>query len=234
MTINNPYIDKVKWHNKILIDSEKIYSNKWIWYDFFWNKNPLILEIGTWLWNFFSSQVLENPLKNYIWMEIKYKRLFKTAEKSLGLINNNDLSQINDRKLNQNDNFVLLKDYWEHIDKIFNEWEIEETYIFFPDPWDKNEKTKIRRLLSEQFLNNLYLITKNWWKFIFKTDHIEYFDYVLEWLKLTNWIISLKTNDYENDWFFTHNKITEFEQIFRWQNFKVNYLECIKNLTYKL
>lgn len=232
---NNPYIELVNNHQKILIDTTKIYSNKSTWSKFFWNSNPLVLEIWTWLWNFFSSQVIDNPDKNFIGIELRYKRLYKTAEKSLGSIKNNDNTQNSNPKsklqktnLWSRDNFVVLKDYWEHIDNIFWEWELSETYVFFPDPWDKNDKTLKNRLVQKSFLDNLYYTTKKWWKFIFKTDHKLYFDFVLDEIKDTKWKLVFKTYDYEKEGLYDKNKITEFEQIFRWQDIKVNYLELEK------
>lgn len=231
---NNPYIEKVKNHPSILVDTESIYSKSWKWENFFWNENPIVLEIWTGLWNFFSSQVIDNPDKNYIGMEIRYKRLYKTAEKSLGNIKNNDNTQNWNPKaiaktFRENiNNFVVLKDFWEHIDKIFWAEELSETYVFFPDPWDKNDKTIKNRLVQKDFLDNLYSRTKFWWKLIFKTDHKWYFDFVLDELKYTSWKLEFKTYDYEKSGLYDKNKITEFEQIFRWQDIKVNYLELVK------
>ena len=225
---NNLYIEKVRNHKKILTNLEEIYKTKWNWQDFFKNDKNIVLEIGTGLGNYFSKNVLDNPEKNFIWMEITYKRIFKTAEKSLGKVKNNDNSQNNLNLENKNKNFVMIKDYWEKIDKIFDKNELYETIIFFPDPWDKNEKTKKRRLIQENFLNNLYKITKKSWKLFFKTDHKEYFDFVLSELKKTDWKINFKTNDYEKEGLYIPNYITEFEQIFRWQNIKINYLEVEK------
>ena len=267
---NNPYIEKVKNHPNILIDTDTIYSNKSSWSKFFWDENPLILEIWTWLWNFFSSQIIDNPKKNYLGMEIRYKRLYKTAEKALGNTKNNDNTQnwnqsnvivwldqtiqwnnrikiidprvkhedYNSRDEADNseneddginrDNFVVLKDFWENIDKIFWENELDETYIFFPDPWDKSDKTRKNRMIQESFLTNLYNVTKTGWKLIFKTDHKWYFDFVLDEIKKTSWKIEFKTYDYEKDDLYDKNKITEFEQIFRGQDIKVNYLELSK------
>lgn len=78
-------------------------------------------------------------------MEIRYKRLFQTAEKS--------------RRAEQ-PHFVMLKDFAQNIDKIFMESEIDETYIFFPDPWANKERQRKNRVLQENFLKNLYDITK--------------------------------------------------------------------------
>jgi tRNA (guanine-N7-)-methyltransferase len=78
-------------------------------------------------------------------MEIKYKRLFKTAEKTLK---------------NDNNDFILLKDFGQNIDKIFDKEEIETTYIFFPDPWPKDRHAK-HRIMQEEFLEKLYNITES-------------------------------------------------------------------------
>ena len=77
-------------------------------------------------------------------MEIRYKRLFQTAEKS---------------RKTENPNFVVLKDFAQNIDQIFMPDEISQTYIFFPDPWPKDRHKK-HRLLQARFLENLHSITE--------------------------------------------------------------------------
>jgi tRNA (guanine-N7-)-methyltransferase len=93
--------------------------------------------------NFFAKQVGENPGKNFIGMEIRFKRLHQTAEKS---------------RKSESPHFVMLKDFAQNIDKIFAESEVNDTYIFFPDPWPKDRHRK-HRLLQAEFLKNLYAIT---------------------------------------------------------------------------
>jgi tRNA G46 methylase TrmB len=56
--------------------------------------------------NFFGKQVSQHPEKNFIGMEIRYKRLFQTAEKS---------------RRASDPHFVMLKDFAQNIDKIFIE-----------------------------------------------------------------------------------------------------------------
>lgn len=211
---NNPYINIVSNDKHILTNIKEIYSNAWTWNKFFWNENEIYLEIWTWLWNFFSQECSNNPDKNFIWMEIRYKRLFKTAEKS---------------RLLWAENFLVLKDFWQNIDKIFWNSEISKTYIFFPDPWDKKDRQKKHKLLQKSFLENLYKITKTWWKVFFKTDHLEYFEEVLEIIKTQNWKIEFLSYDYEKEsQIFDKKKLTEFESMFRWEKLKINYLEIIK------
>lgn len=211
MPPNNPYIEKVKNDPHILVNVEKIYSHKWKWSEYFWNSHSLILEIGTGMWNFFWKQVGENPDKNFLWMEIRYKRLFCTAEKA--------------RDTSHQDNFVLLKDFGEHIDKIFAADEVSETYIYFPDPWANKDRQKKHRLMQAPFLKDLYNITKKWWRLIFKSDHREYFDSSVEIIKKQwLWNIITHVHDYENSEHFDMESITSFEAMYRWEKKEINYL----------
>lgn len=238
MAINNPYIDKVKSHINIINEVEKIYLNKEKWNKYFWNNNEIFLEVWTWLWNFFSKEVQKNPNINFLWMEIKYKRLYIWAEKSLWNLNNYTSNwvrlkwalekNLDEWNWKENVNFALLKDFWENIDKIFGLGEVSKSYIFFPDPWAKKKRWLKNRLLQTHFLNNLFLITKEWWKAIIKTDHLEYFEFILEELKQTEWKINKKSFDWENDDNFNNEETTEFQQLFRWQDIKINYLELQK------
>lgn len=208
----NPYIEKVVNHKNIISENEIIYKNKWNWSSIFQNKNPINLEIWTGLGNFFSKINNTEKDKNFIWMEIKYKRLFVAARKTLEA---------------WRDDFILLKDYGQNIDKIFAENEINNTYIFFPDPWDKKDYQKKNKLLQKDFLEKLYKITKKWWIFTFKTDHKDYFEEVLEIVKKDAlWKIIRFSFDYESELdIFDKQNMTEFEALFRWENKKVCYAE---------
>lgn len=211
----NHYRQKVRDHEKILDNPKDIFSHKWKWNTFFGNDNEIVLEIGTGLWNFFSSEVGKNPNKNYIWKEIRYKRLYVTAEKCLG---------------QRGDNFILLKTKWENIVEVFWPEEISLTYVFFPDPWANKTRQMKHRIFSKQFITNLYNVTKQKGRVIFKTDHREYFDSTLELLRNTHmWQEVLVSYDYENELdIFDKNNMTEFEEIFREERIKINYLEFQK------
>lgn len=212
---NNPYIEIIQTDSHIIQDTTKIYSNKGNWNSFFQNQNEIYLEIWTGLWNFFSLESSQNQDKNFIGMEIKFKRLFKTAEKSRNLWVKN---------------FILLKDFWQNIDKIFAQNEVSRTYIFFPDPWENKDRQKKHKLLQKEFLVNLFEITKLGWEFFFKTDHKKYFDDVLEIIKGLNlWKTRFVSYDYERESETFHKqKLTEFESMFREDKLKINYAEFLK------
>ncbi len=216
----NPYITKVENDPDIWLDEEKIFSQSWAWKDYFENNNEIILEIWTWLWNFFSDEVANNKDKNFLWVEIKYKRLFSSAEKCRKKLSIN--------KKNKN-NFLLLKTKWENIAKFLGVSEISKTYVFFPDPWWKKDRQKKHRIFQEKFIKDLYKKTKKGWKLIFKTDHREYFDTTLElFKKIWLWREILRSYDYEADNIdYDKSKKTEFETIFNEK--KVCYVEFKKD-----
>ena len=125
---DNPYRILVEEHEKILDDEQDLFKNKaWKWSEYFWNTKPIFLEIWTWMWNFFSKEASRNLDKNFIWIELKYKRLYNSAEKSIAL-------WVKD--------FIMLKTFGQNIDKIFAAVEIDKTYVFFPDPWGKKDRQK--------------------------------------------------------------------------------------------
>ena len=247
MPPNNPYIELVKAHEKIFTLESEIYWKQWKWSDFFESQNDLVLEIWIGLGNFFSKQVRWNSDKNYIWMEIRYKRLFQTAEKCFGrksnYAQNNSPSFLDRPHPNPGsapaparvlpkgegekgiNNFILLKEFWEKIWDIFWEEELSETYIFFPDPW-ANKKSQLKnRLLQTEFLENLYNVTKVWGKLVIKTDHRWYFDFLLEELEKTDWKQTYISFDFESEPEFQNAETTEFQQLFRGQNEKIHHIE---------
>ena len=129
-------------------------------------------------------------------MELRYKRLFTTAEKALK---------------SGHTHFAVVKDYAQNIAKIFSPGEITETYIFFPDPWEKPSERK-NRLMQADFLKDLYEITQTGGKVYFKTDHREYFDSSLTLLQSQKlWDIVFISYNFAQEEQFQKKHITEFE-----------------------
>lgn len=205
---NNPYIEKVK-NSDLIFSDEDVFLYKWKWKEKFWNKKNIVLEIGTWLWNFFSDEVSSFPENDYIWIELKYKRLYKTQEKTL--------------EKGWKD-FFLLKCFGQDVKNIFEEWELSKTYILFPDPWWKKERQKKHRLLQKTFLEDLFFVTKPEWKCIIKTDHEEYAKFIFQEIQETHWEIELADFDYHsNKELFDKTRMTEFETIFKNKDHKMAY-----------
>lgn len=211
----NAYIQMIEDNPRIFDKEELAFENAWKWNEYFWNENEIILEIGTWLGNYFSMQASQNPNKNYIWKEIRFKRLHVTSEKSIQA---------------GADNFALICTKWENISKSFGDGELSETYVFFPDPWANKDRQRKHRIFQDEFIENLYKKTKTWGKLFFKTDHREYFESTLElFSKHTGWKLINKSFDYENELeIFDTKKMTEFEEIFREERLNICYVEFEK------
>lgn len=83
-------------------------------------------------------------------MEIRYKRLFFSAQKTLETC----------KSMQQNgENFRILKMLGQKIDTVFAKNEISETYLFFPEPWDKKTRGKKHKIMTEEMLQKLSYIT---------------------------------------------------------------------------
>lgn len=212
MRLDNPYKQKVLQDPDIIYEKEQYFKNKNCWNAYFWNTQDIILEIGSGMGNYFSYMLKKNPQKNYIALELRLKRLFTTAQKA--------------REASKEEkNFVVLSAYGQDIWDIFWKEEISETYIYFPDPFANKKKQFKHRLISQTFLEDLYIITKVWGTMHFKTDHRAYFEDVLNLVKAQkSWKCSFFTRDYKNSEIYNHDAITEFEWLFRWEQEDFYYL----------
>lgn len=56
---------------------------------------------------------------------------------------------------------------------------VSRLHLLCPDPWPKAKHHKFR-LVQQQFLNALHRVLAEKGEFLFKTDHEEYYDWVLE------------------------------------------------------
>ena len=227
MPYENQYIQKCKTHPHIILDKNEYTKHKWKWWEYFWNNNPLVIEIGSGMGNYFSYMVWNNPDKNYIALELRYKRLYTTARKSLDMVKKHTSQSplapsAARRKLGmqkiakENINFVILQCYGQWISEICNTSEVSEIYIYFPDPFCNKPKQLKHRLFTEDFLKQVENVLVTGWKLHFKTDHKWYFIDTFKLIKESEWLeIIFVSQDYKNSEMYNHDAITEFEALFR-------------------
>ncbi|MDR1697105.1 MAG: tRNA (guanine-N7)-methyltransferase, partial [Rickettsiales bacterium] len=65
----------------------------------------------------------------------------------------------------------------------------DQIWVLHPDPWPKSRHEK-RRLLSAEFLNELAAHLAPGGEIIIGTDHLDYYDWIVEQIKKTNLRIS--------------------------------------------
>ncbi len=121
----------------------------------------LILEIGSSNGKYLNSIAEKNPNRNFIGMDWKYKQVYKSFQDA------------HKKKLK---NTSFLRADASDLDQTFAPGEIDEVWIFFPDPWPKFKQQK-NRLLSEAFF--LILAKLGVKRICIKTDHPGYFQWIL-------------------------------------------------------
>jgi len=116
--------------------------------DFFKNDNPIVLELGCGKGEYSVSLGERFPEKNFIGIDIKGARFWRGAKTAL----ENDMN-----------NVAFIRTQIELIDLLFEENEVSEIWITFPDPQIKYKRTK-HRLTNEVFLAK--------YKKVLKTDGV--------------------------------------------------------------
>jgi tRNA (guanine-N7-)-methyltransferase len=112
--------------------------------DFFKNENPIVLELGCGKGEYSVNLATMFPEKNFLGIDIKGARFWRGAKTALA------------EKIN---NVGFLRTQIELVDFIFDENEIDEIWITFPDPQIKYKRSK-HRMTNPDFLNKYKKILK--------------------------------------------------------------------------
>ncbi len=166
---SNPYDEKLEslFSHFVLRDNQgESYRGKWNTAFFKREDAPLHVEIGPGYGDFMLNYCPSNPEINFVAMDFRFKRSFTVAKK---------LSQLPAQ------NFCYLRARAERLEFLFAPGEIHKLFCFFPDPWPKARHHK-KRLFNKRFFRSIHQCLKKGGEFHFKTDHAEYFPWILEQL----------------------------------------------------
>jgi tRNA (guanine-N7-)-methyltransferase len=183
--------------------------------EFFKNPNPIILELGCGKGEYTIGLARHFPAINFIGVDIKGSRLWKGANVAL-----------QDNIINA----AFLRTNIEFIGSFFNQDEINEIWLTFPDPQIKKKR---KRLTSPRFLNTYSRFLKNHGIIHLKTDSHLLYEYTLNLVRKNGLNLRFYTNDLYNSGF--DNELlaikTYYEKQFLDQGLKINYLSF--ELTYE-
>ncbi|MDC6365484.1 MULTISPECIES: tRNA (guanosine(46)-N7)-methyltransferase TrmB [Flavobacteriaceae] len=180
------------------------------WASFFDNGNPIVLELGCGKGEYTVGLAERNPNKNYIGIDIKGARFWKGAKSAL------------EEKL---DNVAFLRTQIEMVDLLFDENEVDEIWITFPDPQIKYKRTK-HRLTNPEFLKKYRQILKPDGIVNLKTDSEFMHGYTLGLLQGVGHEILYSNHD-------VYNNEGSPKEVLEIQTFYENqYLEKGKPITY--
>lgn len=132
---NETFANVIQPHRQEVLSEGFHLKGKWA-KDFFKNDNPIVLELGCGKGEYTVNLAKANPHKNFIGIDIKGARFWRGAKTALeqGV-----------------PNVAFLRIQIELIETFFDQNEVSEIWITFPDPQIKYKRTK-HRLTNATFL----------------------------------------------------------------------------------
>jgi tRNA (guanine-N7-)-methyltransferase len=216
-THDNPYHDRLAAFDSFVLRDEEAETNVGKWNEhIFKNDLPVEVEIGTGFGEFMVEYCQNNPNRNFIGLDHRFKRSFALAKK---------LDRIEVK------NFRYLRARGERLEFMFAENEVQSVFYFFPDPWPKTRHNK-KRLFQQPFLDACHKVLKPGGTLFVKTDHDGYYEWMLEHLKGdTRFEVLMQSKDMRHEFpeHFLSQYTTKFEKIFLSQGTKIKSI-VLKNI----
>ena len=180
----------------------------------FGNEKPLVLELACGKGEYTVNMAKFFPEKNFIGIDFKGNRIWRGAKTAL----------------EENiQNVAFLRIQIEDILEFFEENEVSEIWITFPDPQPQKSRIK-KRLTNPRFLEKYDKITTEKGIFHLKTDNDMLYAYTLEVLNENNYPIVVQTEDLYNSEFV--NEVlsikTYYEKKYLAVNKNINYVQWSK------
>ncbi|RME85174.1 MAG: tRNA (guanosine(46)-N7)-methyltransferase TrmB, partial [Planctomycetota bacterium] len=169
LTIKNPYRLKIHEYPKWIHTRAAILTSKAPYYlnQLQGERKGILLEIGSGSGQHLLEQARRNPDFLVAGLEVRYKRMVRTAQKA----EKEDLQ-----------NLVVLQWDGNFFHTLLKPASLDGLFLLFPDPWPK-KKHRRRRIFLGSFFSHLAQTLKKNGFFLLKTDHSEYFDHFLETLE---------------------------------------------------
>ncbi|NAW51233.1 tRNA (guanosine(46)-N7)-methyltransferase TrmB [Elizabethkingia argentiflava] len=183
--------------------------------DFFKNDHPIILELGCGKGEYSVGMAKAFPDKNFIGVDIKGARFWFGAKEAI----ENKLS-----------NVAFLRTQVELIDCFFEENEVDEIWITFPDPQIKFKRAK-HRMTHPDFLERYKKIVKKGGYVHLKTDSEFLHGYTLGLLQALNYEVEASHHDiygapeFEADFDYLRTIKTYYEDLFSKKGKTITYLK---------
>jgi tRNA (guanine-N7-)-methyltransferase len=176
----------------------------------FRNSNPVIMELGCGKGEYTVGLASSFPQNNYIGVDIKGARMWRGAKTA------------NEKKL---PNVIFLRTRIEFIRYYFEEDEIDEIWLTFPDP-HPGKRNSNKRLTCPWFLNTYSNFVKDKGIIHLKTDNTELFDYTKRLVEMNRLPVNYTSYDLHAD--KPDDEIlsikTHYENLFLEEGLKIKYL----------
>ena len=139
--------------------------------EIFGNDNPLEIDLGCGDGSFLIEMAQHYPERNFLGVERLLGRIRGVCKRI------HELGLTNVKVLRLESQYTLKY--------LLEPHSVSRLHLLCPDPWPKARHHK-RRLVQQEFLHILKKTLKPSGEFLFKTDHPEYFEWVLDEMKCFN------------------------------------------------
>lgn len=172
-----------------------------------------VVELGSGSGGHLVSHAQRAPDTLFIGSELRFKRVFRTAEKA-------DELQLPNLLMCHVDARLLLKQLPDNC--------CDTLYVLYPDPWAKQRWRK-NRLMSGQTLLDILRVLRPGGVLEYKTDHHEYFASSSEELaRISGLTVRESSRDYQKELDISQNIESEFEKLFKSQGLPLCLLRAYK------
>lgn len=168
---------------------------------------PVDLEIGTGNGLHFAHRAASFPQRCLIGLELRYKPLIQSIRRV---------------RRNGGENARIARYNAYLLPELFVAGELNDVFIFFPDPWEKSRNFK-HRIIQDEFLTRMFAMQKPGSRLYFKTDSRDYFEWSLKRFERSPYKVEAHTFDLHKSEHAATNFITQFESIFIREGLAIGY-----------
>lgn len=206
---NDTFSNVIQPTREEIVENKFPFKGKWNT-DFFKNDAPIVLELGCGKGEYSVALAKKFPEKNFIGIDIKGARFWRGAKTAIE---------------DEMNNVGFIRTQIELIEGLFEENEVSEIWITFPDPQIKYKRTK-HRLTNEAFLARYKKILNSEGTVHLKTDSEFMHGYTLGLLHGAGHEVLYANHDvYRNEG--SPEEVTDIQTFYELQ-----YLEVNKPITY--
>lgn len=181
--------------------------------DYFKNDQPIVVELGCGKGEYSVGLGQRFPNKNFIGVDIKGNRIWTGAKAAIE---------------NNMNNVGFIRTRIDFIESCFNEQEVSEIWITFPDPQPQKTRTR-NRLTNMMFINRYKKILKPGGIIHLKTDNEPFYEFTKEVIAENKLHLLEATNDLYGDGIKRDEALTTiktyYEKKFSEMGFKICYLK---------
>lgn len=202
-------------YSQYALDEQSVEVHQGNWRNYFGSTDsniPLDVEIGLGNGLHFAHHATTYPDRLLLGLELKYKPLIQSIRRAV------NAGATNAR---------ALRYHAFNMDFAFAKNEINDVFVFFPDPWTSPRKPE-NRILNSRMVDLLYQLQRPGSSLYFKTDSEEAFDDCSLHLKQNPYQLEFETRDLHRSDRAESNFVTQFENLFIRKSLPIYYIHLKK------